>query len=45
MYGGLAGAFYGVNQIPWKDELLKVDLLEEIINAFAEGVVERNSAK
>ncbi|RMZ80203.1 hypothetical protein DV737_g3110, partial [Chaetothyriales sp. CBS 132003] len=37
IYGGLAGAFYGTEAIParWLEKLLRVDLLDEVIDGIA----------
>lgn len=45
VYGGLAGAFYGLEDIPqeWKDGMQRKDFIEGIATKLANGVVDFRS--
>jgi ADP-ribosylglycohydrolase len=45
VYGGLAGAYYGVEVIPqeWKDGMQRKDFIGGIANKLAQGVVDAHS--
>ncbi|KAF1815176.1 ADP-ribosylglycohydrolase family protein [Eremomyces bilateralis CBS 781.70] len=40
IYGGLAGAYYGVEEVPWRTELQKQYLVDSVIEEFSNKLLE-----